>query len=873
MSQRGGRAGGFRGRWGRWLLALYLALLGLSHLARLKVDPPRPPETCCQAPVPVIPADQAGRIQLGYVERPGRTERSPVILLHGSPGDSGDFKRLVPVMDGKHRLIAPDLPGFGRSTRRIPDYSIRAHAGYVLSMMDALGIEQAHVVGFSMGGGVALNLYDLAPRRVRSIVMLSAIGVQEMELLGDYHLNHAVHGVQLAFFKALQLGLPLTPAIARSDITVPYARNFYDTDQRPLREILMRCRVPMLIIHGRKDFLVPVEAAIEHHRLVPQSQLELIEDDHFMVFLDPEKLAPRIDGFLEQVDDGRWPTRFESGEARLLAAQRVFDPADLPKFTGLGAVVVMLLLALATLVSEDLTCIAAGIMASQGRLDFTLATLGCFTGIFVGDLMLYLAGRWLGRPALGIPPLRWLIRPADLARSSEWFSRQGPKVILLSRFMPGTRLPAYFAAGALETGFWRFAIYFFIACAVWTPLLVGFSMLLGGSVAGSGLWRVVPAVLAVYLSVRLLTGFSTHSGRRLLLSSWRRLSRWEFWPPWAFYPPVLVYIGWLMLRYRSLTVFTASNPAIPGSGFIGESKAQILEGLRGAGDWLPKWMLLEKRLPLSECEAAARSFMAGHGISYPIVLKPDAGQRGSGVAIIRSDEDLSRYIATADFDILIQEYISGDEYGIFYYRYPDEDSGRILAVTEKRFPFVVGDGLSTLEELILNDDRAVCMARHHLERHAGRLRERIPEGERFPLVEVGTHCRGALFLDGGEIVTDELTKSIDRLSRSFEGFYFGRFDIRVEDPGSFGRGGGFKVIELNGVTSEATSIYDPRHSLLDAYRTLFEQWRIAFRIGHLNRLRGARPTPVRTLLSWLIAYREKSQNHDRYKRIDAKTPR
>ncbi len=866
MRRRGGRAVGILRRWGGWLLVLYLVLLGFSHVARLTADPPQRSQMCCQVAVPVIPSVKAGRIQLGYVERRGLSEGSPVILLHGSPGDSGDFKRLMPLLNGRHRLIAPDLPGFGRSTRRIPDYSIRAHAGYVLAMLDALGIEQAHVVGFSMGGGVALNLYDLAPQRVSSIVMLSAIGVQEMELLGDYHLNHAVHGLQLAFFKALQLGLPLTPAIARSDISVPYARNFYDTDQRPLREILKRCRVPMLIIHGRKDFLVPFEAAVEHHRLVPQSELELIEDGHLMVFLDPEKLAPRIDGFLEKVDDGRWRTRFESGEARLLAAQRMFDPANLPKFTGVGAVVVMLLLALATLVSEDLTCIAAGIMASQGRLDFTLATLGCFTGIFVGDLMLYLAGRWLGRPALRIPPLRWLIRPADLARSSEWFTRQGPKVILLSRFMPGTRLPAYFAAGALETGFWRFAIYFFIACAVWTPLLVGFSMLLGGSVAGSALWRVVPAVFAVYISVRLLTGLSTPSGRRLLLSSWRRLSRWEFWPPWAFYPPVLVYIGWLMLRYRSLTVFTASNPAIPGGGFIGESKARILDGLRGAGDWLPKWMLIEKRLSQSESEAAARSFMVGHGISYPVVLKPDAGQRGSGVAIIRSDEDLSRYIATADFDILIQEYISGDEYGIFYYRYPDEDSGRILAVTEKRFPFVVGDGRSTLEELILKDDRAVCMARYHLERHAGRLLERISEGQRFPLVEVGTHCRGALFLDGGEIVTDELTKTIDRLSRSFAGFYFGRFDIRAEDPESLRQGRGFKVIELNGVTSEATSIYDPRHSLLDAYRTLFEQWRIAFRIGHLNRLRGAKPTPVRTLLSWLIAYREKSQNHDRYSR-------
>jgi pyruvate dehydrogenase E2 component (dihydrolipoamide acetyltransferase) len=79
-------------------------------------------------------------------------------------------------------LIAPDLPGFGNSTTTIPDYSIRAHARYVLQMMDAMKVDRFHIVGFSLGGGVALNLANLAPERVKSITMLSAIGVQEMEL-------------------------------------------------------------------------------------------------------------------------------------------------------------------------------------------------------------------------------------------------------------------------------------------------------------------------------------------------------------------------------------------------------------------------------------------------------------------------------------------------------------------------------------------------------------------------------------------------------------------------------------------------------------------------------------------------------------------
>lgn len=848
------------------LAAIYLLLLVWSHYGRLAARPVQ-----VNRPVVEVPAEGgSGRVMIALNERfPERETGVPLILIHGSPGSSGDFSGMVGLLNGRRRVIAPDLPGFGGSTRDVPDYSIRAHAGYVVSMMDALGIERAHLAGFSMGGGVVLNVCDLAPGKVESVVLFSAIGVQEMELLGDYRLNHAIHGLQLVLLKIMHLVLPLSPEFARADISVPYARNFYDTDQRPLRGILERYRGPMLIIHGRKDFLVPVEAALEHHRIVPQSELVLTDSDHFMVFREPAMPAETIDAFLDRVESGRAPRLEDATAERRMAAGRPFDPADLPRFVGITALVVMLLLAAATLVSEDLTCIAAGIMASQGRLSFALATLGCFAGIFVGDLLLYFAGRWIGRPALKAPPLKWMISAGDLDRSSEWFNRQGAKVILLSRFLPGTRLPSYFAAGALETSFRLFAFYFLIACAIWTPMLVGLSMLLGGELVesalpGGGLLSIVLAVLLIWIAVRLLVRAMTHRGRRLLLSTWRRLTRWEFWPAPIFYLPVAVRIAGLMIRYRSLTVFTAANPAIPGGGFIDESKTQILEGLAGTPEFLPHWTFIDHRKPAGERFDHAISFMKSRGLDYPIVLKPDAGQRGSGVAIIRDDIQLRNYLELADYDALLQEYVQGDEFGIFYYRYPDDRSGRIFAITEKRFPVVVGDGKRTLEQLILDDDRAVCMAEYLLRLHASRLNQRIPAGREFRLVELGTHSRGALFLDGGRIATPELEQAIDRISSGFEGFHFGRYDIRTGSLDELMAGRGFRVIELNGVTSEATSIYDPSNSVLDAWRVLFSQWRIAFEIGDRNRKLGARPAAALELIASILRYRNKSTAHERF---------
>jgi hypothetical protein len=249
--------------------------------------------------------------------------------------------------------------------------------------------------------------------------------------------------------------------------------------------------------------------------------------------------------------------------------------------------------------------------------------------------------------------------------------------------------------------------------------------------------------------------------------------------------------------------------------------------------------------------------MIENHLGFPVVLKPDQGQRGTGVAIIRSDEERDRYLSSATIATIIQEYVPGTEFGVFYYRRPDEPRGRIFSITEKRMPVVTGDGSSTLEKLILADDRAVCMARFLLDKHRARATEIPAKGEPIQLVELGTHSKGALFLDGSWIKTAELEKRIDEISRLFDGFYFGRFDIRTPSVDDFRAGQNFKIVELNGVTSEATHIYDPRNGLIDAYRVLFEQWTLAFEIGASNRDLGVRPTSLWKLLKVLADYKKR----------------
>jgi pimeloyl-ACP methyl ester carboxylesterase/membrane protein DedA with SNARE-associated domain len=857
--------------WMRWAVAIvvvaYSLTLGASAYQRwrLQKSPISLPEDKRSVSVSAVAGDHVlpKEITMAFRDVPalGDSDRIPVVLIHGSPGSGDVLKLLAAQIQGPRRVIVPDLPGFGESSRQIPDYSFRAHAAYVWQLLDRLGVHRVHLVGFSMGGGVVLHMARLAPERTVSVTMLSAIGVQEMELLGDYHLNHAVHGVQLAGLWLLKAALPRFGALNRSDMGLPYARNFYDSDQRLLRTILQSYNGPMLILHGSHDPLVPVEAAIETSRLVPQSELRVLPSNHFMVFEDPRPLEPFLNDFLDRVEAGRVSTRVTAAPDRVALANQPMDTRHWPEPGYITAAVMLMSLAFATFLSEDVACISAGVLVAEGRMSFLFATFACFIGIFIGDILLFIVGRYIGRPALGGAPLRWLVRPGSLERASDGLVSNGALAIASSRFLPGTRLPTYLAAGVLRTSTGKFLIHFLIAAAVWTPFIVGLSAGLGMPLMHSGFLsqrplsvRLLLVAAGIFLLVRLSTNLATYRGRRAVVRKWRRVTRWEFWPPFLFYPPVVAYIVYLGLKFRSWTLFTAANPAIPASGFVGESKHEILEHLKSASRWLPSSTLL----PYGETSQRlnqAEEFMRQHQLEFPVVLKPDAGQRGSGVAVVRTSEQLQEYLTHASFPAILQEYVPGEEFGVFYYRYPGDGRGRVFSVTEKRMPVLHGDGKRTLEDLILADDRAVCMSDFYLRKNSERAQQVPAAGEKVQLVEIGTHCRGAIFLDGGDTITPSLEQAIDRIARTFDGFFFGRFDIRVPSRQDFVAGRNMKIIELNGVTSEATHIYDPKLSLFDAYRVLFRQWRIAFEIGNLNRARGVRPASVAELLNVTREYR------------------
>lgn len=842
--------------WKRYVV-IYVVALAISHLVTSFFQGPLPnqeePNKTVQ--LKVVNADQSFSdkdISIGYQDiYKGSKDKPPILLLlPGGPAGPDAFQEIIPDLSSEMRILIPHLPGYGSGNDNLPSYSFETSSVYTAQFLDTLDISGAHAFGFGLGGPSAIHLAHGHPNKIKSVGLIASVGVQELELLGSYRLNHAVHGLQLGAVWLLHNAVPHFGLFETINIDVSYAKRHYESDQRPLRSHLKQLRKPMIILHGKEDPLVPLAAAQEHFRIVPQSELQLYDADHDLLETHSDSVSQAIKLFVAGVEKGTATTADNAKEERIEEAKKSFSNVEFAKFEGVSLLIIMLIIILGTLISEDLTCIGAGLLVARGLIGFWPATLACFLGIFIGDVGLYLAGRVLGRPAIKRAPLKWIISEKDLEKSAQWFKVKGPAIIIATRFLPGSRMPTYFSAGVIRAGFWMFIFYFILAGLVWTPMLVGISKLLGNELLryftvyqDYAIWVFLAAVAFIIMFIKLVVPAFSYKGRRLLLSRYRKLTRWQYWWPVFIYTPVTLYIISLGIRYRCLTLFTAVNPAIPDGGFVGESKSAILD-LFGESSAVASY----KKIPFDEefgnMLDSAEQFLSQNNLKFPVVLKPDVGERGKGVKVVHDRYALQDYLSECSDDIIIQEFIEGKEVGIFYYYKPSEEEGRIFSITKKELPHVIGDGQKTIQELILSNDETVNMGKEYLEQNEDRLFEIPNDREQISLVNIGTHARGAIFYDGNELITEALTKEMNKICKSAEGFQFGRFDIKVPNYEQLKAGEELNIVEVNGVTSESTNIYDDKYTFLEGQKILMQQWKIAFEIGNQLRNSGSEVTSV-----------------------------
>ncbi|MBL0881972.1 MAG: D-alanine--D-alanine ligase [Chitinophagaceae bacterium] len=319
-----------------------------------------------------------------------------------------------------------------------------------------------------------------------------------------------------------------------------------------------------------------------------------------------------------------------------------------------------------------------------------------------------------------------------------------------------------------------------------------------------------------------------------------RLLNWEYWSFNVLYAPLYPYWFWLCFKARAFFYINATNPGIPNGGFLMESKKEIYDILPFGS--YPTTLFF---VAGTKSETVINRLQK-ENLYFPLIGKPDIGMRGMSVKKLENEEDVKAYVQHADFDFLIQSYIPfEEEVGIFYYRIPGEEKGKITGIVGKEFLSVIGDGVSTIDQLLQLDPRYILQLPVLRKTMREELNIVLNKGEQRVLVPYGNHARGAKFIDLSHLADEKLNAIIDALAKQIKGFYYGRMDIRYESIDLLRAGKSFMIVELNGSGSEPTHIYDPKHSVFYAWREIARHWKIMCKISILNHAKGV-PYMTRT---------------------------
>jgi len=539
-----------------------------------------------------------------------------------------------------------------------------------------------------------------------------------------------------------------------------------------------------------------------------------------------------------------------------------------------------------TFVHEDVAILAGSFLVVEMGLSRTFALIPLYLGIVSGDMLLYGLGRFAQRSTF----LQEHLIGRRVKRLGAWLDRNMVLTIVACRVLPGTVTPVFLACGWFGLSARRFFVTTVVSSFIYTAVLLSVVTVLGETLIthlGHMSWAIAAGALAIVglfaafkpywnLLPRVLGSVARQTNPAPRTAGVRHLacrgmppvhrlhmpaSVAERIPPPLFYVPVIAQWIYLGLRKGGLSLPTVTDPLFQAGGLLGESKSDCLSQVgASARPWFAPHVTL-RCSPADGCGEKrvdrALALMCEAGLDFPIVTKPDIGWRGFGVRLVPDRDALRSYLSAYPDDevVILQKYVDFDgEAAIFYVRMPDSEKGEIFSLTFRYFPYVIGDGQSTVRQLIWEDARTNWKSQFHQgidPLHCGLTPahlESVPaNGKVERLSFIGSNRVGGLYCDGQEYITPELTDRIDQIAKSIPEFYFGRFDTRFESVDALKRGEGFQIIEINGAGAEAINIWDPDMPLHEAYRILFRQQALMFEIARKNLERGFKPIGIRDL--------------------------
>jgi len=282
--------------------------------------------------------------EVGYL---GGGEGPALLLIHGIAGSCENWRDAIEPLAQRHTVVAPDLPGHGTSAGGPGDYSLGGFASGLRDLLLALGHERATVVGHSLGGGVAMQFAYQFPEMLERLVLVSSggLGPEVSPILRAA----ALPGADLFISATARLGqaaggalgrglgaIGMRPAPDVAEVARGYAslsdprrrkaflatlRSVVGTEGQRVSaadRLYLAAEIPVLIVWGARDPIIPVHHAEEAHAALPGSRLEIFEDAGHLPQLErPGRFITVLERFLRETEPARfdrdeWTARFKT---------------------------------------------------------------------------------------------------------------------------------------------------------------------------------------------------------------------------------------------------------------------------------------------------------------------------------------------------------------------------------------------------------------------------------------------------------------------------------------------------------------------------------------------------------------------------------
>ena len=289
-------------------------------------------------------------------------------------------------------------------------------------------------------------------------------------------------------------------------------------------------------------------------------------------------------------------------------------------------------------------------------------------------------------------------------------------------------------------------------------------------------------------------------------------------------------------KYRSLTFFSACNPGLSFGGMLADDKTEAYNIIPQR--YLPKMLTYNH-------EVGLQSQLNQNGLEFPVIVKPNMGYKGYAVRECRNISELESYISKLDQnkEWLIQEYIDKKcEFSIMYYRIPGSINHGVTSISNKKYPTVLGDGVSTVEQLMARYENPFVDKEYLKIKWKLKLKEVPMLNEEIVLHHIGNYSRGSKFYSEMNENDLSLSDAMYDVFEDNEDVYFCRLDIKADSMDDV-RNGDFKIMEINGAKSEPLHIYDPQFSFWDRIRDVRKHWKLMTKIVDGRRALGGYKFP------------------------------